>query len=251
MMGRHPFRLAFRLIRLGWVIFSGMVALAWFLNARKREETDSRIAWMQWMSRRFLAVLHCGVEVSGEIPSGGLIACNHLGYVDILVFGSICPAIFVAKSDVMGWPIIGWLASRASTIFVSRDAPARVASQLCEMEEPLRDGRPVILFPEGTSSDGAQVLPFRSSLMESAIITGASVTASAIGYDIQGEGGVGTEVAYWGNLVFVPHLMNLLSKKSIEARISFGRSRDPMPDRKQEMRLLHQEICKLHQSLFS
>ena len=250
-MGRHPFRLAFRLLWLGWVIFSGMVSLAWFLHSGRRGETDSRIAWMQWMSRRFLAVLHCQVTVSGEIPSGGLIACNHLGYVDILVLGSLCPAIFVAKSDVVEWPVFGWLASRAGTIFVSRDAPAKVAAQLREMEQPLRDGRPVILFPEGTSSDGSRILPFRSSLLESAIITGASVTAAAIGYDLEGEGEVGSEIAYWGDLVLVPHLINLLSKKSFKSSLAFGQTREPMSDRKQETRLLHQEVCSLRQAFFS
>ena len=183
----RPVRGFFRLIWLGWVIFSGMIALSWFLHREECRETDSRIAWMQWMSRRFLSVLHCSVEVSGEVPRGGLIACNHLGYVDILVLGSVCPAIFVAKSDVREWPIFGWLASRAGTIFVSRNAPAKVAAQLQEMEQPLRDGRPVILFPEGTSSDGSQVLPFRSSLLESAIITGSPVTSAAIGYDLMGR----------------------------------------------------------------
>ena len=248
-MGRHPFRLFVRFLSLGWVILSGMLALAWFLRARKCEETDSRIAWMQWMSRRFLAVLHCQVEVSGTVPLSGLIACNHLGYVDILVLGSVCPAIFVAKSDVVKWPVFGWLASRSGTIFVSRDTPAKVAAQLREMEQPLRDERPVILFPEGTSSDGSRVLPFRSSLMESAIMTGVSVTPSAIGYDLQGEGDVGTELAYWGDLVLVPHLINLLSKRSIKARLSFGQSRKPMPDRKQETQLLHHEVCALHGAL--
>ena len=250
-MGRHPFRLVFRLLWLGWVIISGMVALAWFLHSGRRGETDSRIAWMQWMSRRFLAVLHCQVTVSGEIPSGGLIACNHLGYVDILVLGSLCPAIFVAKSDVVEWPVFGWLASRAGTIFVSRDAPAKVAAQLREMEQPLRDGRPVILFPEGTSSDGSRILPFRSSLLESAIITGASVTAAAIGYHLEGEGEVGSEIAYWGDLVLVPHLINLLSKKSFKSSLAFGQTREPMSDRKQETRLLHQEVCSLRQAFFS
>ena len=248
-MGRHPFRLVVRLLWLGWVIFSGMVALAWFLRIGKRAETDSRIAWMQWMSRRFLAVLHCQVTVSGEIPSGGLIACNHLGYVDILVLGSICPAIFVAKSDVVAWPVFGWLSSRAGTIFVSRDAPGKVAAQLRDIERSLREGRPVILFPEGTSSDGSQILPFRSSLLESAIITGAPVTPVAIGYDLQEEGDVGTEIAYWGNLVLVPHLINLLSKTSFKARLSFGQTRPPLPDRKQETRLLQEEVRLLHSSL--
>jgi len=255
-MGRQPFRLFCRLLWLGWVIISGMVSLSWFLRFKSSSEsggneTSSRIAWMQWMSRRFLAVLHVQVTITGEIPREGLIACNHLGYVDILVLGSVCPSIFVAKSDVRSWPVFGWLASRAGTIFVSRDTPAKVAVQLREMEQPLREGRPVILFPEGTSSDGSKVLAFRSSLLESAILTGASLTAAAIGYDLEGEGSVGTEVAYWGDLVLVPHLINLLSKKSVKARLSFGQARNPRHDRKQEARLLHEEVCLLHRNLFS
>jgi len=249
-MGRHPFRLSCRLLWLGWVIISGMVALSWFLCFKGSgesggNETSSRIAWMQWMSRRFLKVLHCQVMVSGEIPSGGLIASNHLGYVDILVLGSVSPAIFVAKSDVRAWPVFGWLASRAGTIFVSRDAPAKVAAQLREMEQPLRGGRPVILFPEGTSTDGSRVLPFRSSLLESAIITDSQVTPVAIGYNLQDEGSVRTEVAYWGDLVLVPHLINLLGKTSFQARLSFGQTRKPLPDRKREAQLLHAEVAGL------
>jgi len=183
--------------------------------------------------------------VSGETPSGGLIASNHLGYVDILVLGSVSPAIFVAKSDVRAWPVFGWLASRAGTIFVSRDAPAKVAAQLREMEQPLRGGRPVILFPEGTSTDGSRVLPFRSSLLESAIITDSQVTPVAIGYNLQNEGSVRTEVAYWEDLVLVPHLINLLGKTSFQARLSFGQTRKPLPDRKREAQLLHAEVAGL------
>ena len=250
-MALSSLRVFFRLLRLGWVIVSGMVALRWFLRSEKRGEIDSRIAWMQWMSRRFLRVLHCTVSVRGQIPSGGLIACNHLGYVDILALGSVCPAIFVAKSDVKEWPVFGWLASRAGTIFVSRDHPAKVSVQLKEMEQPLREGRPVILFPEGTSSDGSRVLAFRSSLLESAIITCATVTPVAIGYDLLGQGSVGREVAYWGDLVLVPHLINLLSKKSLEACLSIGKKRPPLSNRKLEASLLHKEVTSLHGTLFS
>ena len=210
---------------------------------------NGRIAWMQWMSRRFLSLLHCDVTVSGAVPESGLIACNHLGYVDILVIGSLCPAIFVAKSDVEVWPIFGWLASRAGTIFVSRHEPAKVAAQLREMEWPLRDGHPVVLFPEGTSSDGASVLPFRSSLFESVLKSGSPITPAAISYDLGGEGDVGTEIAYWGDHSLLPHLINLLSKKSFTARLAFGASRSPMSDRKQEAAFLHAEILSLHHTL--
>ena len=249
-MPRISLRVTLRLLELGWVIASGMVSLAWFLKSgRGEEETDARIAWMQWMSRRFLALLHCEVKVVGKVPESGLIACNHLGYVDILVIGSVCPAVFVAKSDVREWPIFGWLASRAGTIFVSRNAPAQVASQLSQMQQPLKEGRPVVLFPEGTSSDGSSVLPLRSSLFESVIATGSPITPAAIGYDMGGQGSVVSEIAYWGDHVLLPHLINLLSKHSFTAQLAFGTSRGPMPDRKQEAAFLHAEILALHCTL--
>lgn len=245
----HLPRMLVRLVHLGWVIVSGMTCLPWFFMTARGGRVTARIAWMQWMSRRFLTLLHCDVKVVGKVPESGLIACNHLGYVDILVIGSVCPAVFVAKSDVKSWPIFGWLASRAETIFVSRDDRAEVALQLKEMEIPLRKRHPVVLFPEGTSSDGSSVLPFRSSLFESVIATGSPITPAAIGYDLRGEGSVGNEIAYWGDLVLLPHLLNLLSKKSFVARLVFGTSRKPMPDRKQEATLLHAEVSALHQSI--
>jgi 1-acyl-sn-glycerol-3-phosphate acyltransferase len=243
-MGASSLRRVFRLLGLGWVICSGMAALAWFL-VRAGDIEKGRIAWMQWMSRRFLALLHCRVTVSGDLPTGGLIAANHLGYVDILVLGSFCPAIFVAKSDVDSWPVFGWLSRNAGTIFVSRDNPAEVPAQLATMERPLREGVPIVLFPEGTSSDGSRVLPFRSSLLESAVRSGKPITPVAISYSLHGHGDPGQEIAYWGDHTLFPHLLNLLSKSGFEARIAFGQSRHPESDRKREAIRLHGEVSGL------
>ena len=242
-------RITWRLVLMAWVIGSGMALFYWFLRRGGNDPVIARISWMQWMSRRFLSLLHCDVTVSGVVPKDGLIACNHLGYVDILVIGSACPAIFVAKSDVREWPVFGWLASLAGTIFVSRNEPAKVMAQLLEMERPLKDGYPVLLFPEGTSSDGTFVLPFRSSLFESVLTTGCTITPAAISYDLIGMGDVRQEVAYWGDHSLLPHLLNLLSKKAFTAWLSFGPRRDLLPDRKSEAKLLHKEVSDIHRSL--
>ena len=239
-------RVLLRFLLLCWVIASGMVSLPWFLISGRGREADARIAWMQWMSGRFLELLHCDVIVSGVVPYSGLIACNHLGYVDILVIGSLCPAIFVAKSDVAGWPVFGWLSRNAGTIFVSRDIPADVPAQLGKMDKPLREGIPVVLFPEGTSSDGSRVLPFRSSLLEAAVSSGSSITPASIVYVLQGGGDPGTEIAYWGDHTLLLHLVTLLSKPSFTAQLHFGTSRKPSADRKIEAKLLHQEVSAIH-----
>ena len=226
-----------------------MAALPFFLILSKNDRTGGRIIWMQWMSRRFLSILNCRVDVTGNVPAEGLVASNHLGYADILVIGSVCPALFVAKSDVKDWPVFGWLTRGAGTIFVSRDNPSEVPAQLRRMEKPLGEGIPVVLFPEGTSSGGESVLPLRSSLLEAAVRSGRPVTPVAVSYDLKGGGDVGQEIAYWGEAILLTHLLNLLSKPSFRAQLRFGETRDPMPNRKEESSRLHAEITHLLRSV--
>jgi lyso-ornithine lipid O-acyltransferase len=92
-----------------------------------------------------------------------LFVCNHTSYSDIAILGSLLPASFVAKAEVAGWPLFGVLAKLQRTVFVDR-RPARATGQRDEMIQRLEDGDNLILFPEGTSSDGNAVLPFKSAL---------------------------------------------------------------------------------------
>ena len=116
--------------------------------------------------------------------------------------------VFVAKSEVRRWPLLGTLARLGGTIFVDRSRGLQVAQASRQIEQGLRDGFPVLLFPEGTSSDGREVLPFRSPLFDPAIRAGASVTAAAIRY--HAADAAENEVTYWGEMVFVPHLFRTL-----------------------------------------
>ena len=93
-------------------------------------------------------------EVSGGPDGSGLTVSNHLTYLDILVYGAVRPFVFVAKSEVRRWPLLGTLAKLGGTIFVDRGRSLQVAEASRQIEQGLRDGLPVLLFPEGTSSDG-------------------------------------------------------------------------------------------------
>jgi 1-acyl-sn-glycerol-3-phosphate acyltransferase len=104
-----------------------------------------------------------------------------------------------------------------------------------------------VLFPEGTSSDGKSVLPFKSSLLEPAAKHTHALFASRIGYTLE-DGDVGEELCYWGDMTLVPHLFNLLSKKSIHAFVSFTLVHDSSTDRKELARQLHSEISKLNEA---
>lgn len=110
-------------------------------------------------------ILGFDLRVHGRIERQGpvLFVCNHTSYTDIAILGSILPASFVAKSEVSQWPLFGALARLQRTVFVDRRG-ARTARQRDEMVARLEKGDNLVLFPEGTSSDGNAVLPFKSAL---------------------------------------------------------------------------------------
>ena len=121
------------------------------------------------------------------------------------------------------------------------DAVAGAAEQ---MRSLLEAGVPVVLFPEGTSSDGSAVLPFRSSLFEPVVELACPVTACAHRYSVE-EGSVADEVAYWGDMTLAPHLLNLLGKSGVTLDLHFGLSRPRNGDRKTLARELHAEVSTL------
>tara|TARA_R110000824_G_scaffold118960_14_gene272020 strand:+ start:136955 stop:137827 length:873 start_codon:yes stop_codon:yes gene_type:complete len=116
---------------------------------------------------RFLCrMIGIKVVTNGE-PYGApcLIAANHTSWLDIPIMGSLLPSSFVAKSEVAGWPFFGWLAKLQQTVFVERERRTRTAEKRNEIHSRISGGDTLILFPEGTSSDGNRVLPFKSALM--------------------------------------------------------------------------------------
>ena len=110
-------------------------------------------------------ILGFQIRVHGHMAEDGpiLFACNHTSYTDIAILGALLPASFVAKEEVANWPLFGLLAKLQRTVFVARRG-ARAAEQRDEMVRRLEQGDNLILFPEGTSSDGNAVLPFKSAL---------------------------------------------------------------------------------------
>jgi 1-acyl-sn-glycerol-3-phosphate acyltransferase len=174
-----------------------------------------RANWLQASCRRALRVFNVEVETQGPIPTTGLLVCNHLSYLDIFVMGALVPAVFVAKREVKFWPILGWFATLAGTVFVDRRKRTRVWEATEEMENLLKTRVVTVLFPEGTSSDGSTVLPFKSALLEPATKDSRSSSVGWLGYELE-DGKPGEEVCYWKDMTLVPHLLNLLTKRGFE-----------------------------------
>jgi 1-acyl-sn-glycerol-3-phosphate acyltransferase len=212
--------------------------------ATTKEKRHARAAWMHYSARRHIKVFGCQVEIDGEIPTGGLLVSNHLSYLDIVLLGSVTPAVFVSKADVRGWPLFGWLATISGTVFIERERRTHVGEVNREIQNALDEGALVVVFPEGTSSDGTEVLPFRASLLEPALRGGHEITVAHIAYEIA-DGDAKREVCYWGDHTFFPHLLNLLGKKSVRATLRFGKFQRTTDDRKELAGQLREAILEL------
>lgn len=242
---QHPFRLTGRLF---WLVGELILAAMSFAFQRavcsKNFSLAMRASWLQRSSRRVLRILKVEPRVSGVIPSNGLLVCNHLSYLDILVLASITPAVFVAKHEIKYWPVFGWFARLAGTVFVRREQRTHAGRTADEIESVLRQGVLVILFPEGMSSSGKTVLPFKSSLLEPAAQQTHPLSVGWIQYGLD-DGTVSEEVCYWKDMTFLPHLLNLLSKRVVRTSVRFGQLRSGSTNRKELARQLHSEVLKL------
>jgi 1-acyl-sn-glycerol-3-phosphate acyltransferase len=172
------------------------------------------------------------------------LVANHLSYLDILVFSALSPCVFVSKKEVRSWPLFGLMAWMAGTVFVDRNRSADTHRANHEMTEALADGAVVVLFPEGTSSDGTGVLPFRPALFEAAVKSEADVSSACISYEVKG-GSVSNDVCYWGSMTFFPHLLRLLSKAKIQAKVRFSDEIRRFSDRKLAAQVTQSVVASL------
>jgi 1-acyl-sn-glycerol-3-phosphate acyltransferase len=201
-----------------------------------------RATWLHQCCARVTKRLGIVTGADASLPTRGLIVSNHLSHLDILLYGALGPVVFVSKKDVQRWPLLGRLATNGGTVFVDRDRGVQAAEAARQMEELLRGDLPVVLFPEGTSSDGSQVLPFRSPLFESAIRAGCPITAAAIGY--AAEGADESALAYFGDKVFFSHLCETLGRRRLTASIQFASTATIFADRKEAARSTHELVSK-------
>lgn len=189
---------------------------------------------------------------------GVLYVANHISYLDVPVLGSRILAAFVAKSEVAGWGAVGWLASLARTLYIERERRARAGDQRNAIVERLAGGGDVILFPEGTNSDGVSVLPFKSALF--AVTEGDAaadflIQPVTLAYTRLGglplTRGQLADIAWVGDSALGPHALHLIGLGPIRAEIVFHpavRARD-FADRKALMRHCHHVIATSYRQL--
>ncbi len=183
---------------------------------------------LPWLFHRALARslgLHVVVHGAPARRRGVLFVVNHVSWADIPVLGSRIVAAFVAKSEVAGWGPVGWLSTLARTVYVERDRRQATGEARNAIADRLAAGENVILFPEGTNSDGVAVLPFKSSLF--AAIDGDDFVIQPVTLAYTRLNGMPItrerlpEIAWIGDTALMPHLLAFMSLGKVRAEIVF------------------------------
>ena len=231
-----------RAVALGFAL-AACVLSYWLLRVRGPLTLVERAWWLHGAACRILKALGIGCVVRGQPPSVGLVVSNHLSYLDIVIISSIMPCFFVSKAEIKRWPYFGEAARTGGTIFIDRKSRASTAEVAGQIGERLKLPVPVLLFPEGTSSDGAQVLRFHSSLFEPAVAAGAAITAVAVRYRLE-AGRQERDLCWFDDTAFLPHLWKTLGAAGFSAEVTFGEPHK-YPDRRAAADTTHDEVVTM------
>ena len=235
-----------------WLRLAGHAASAALILALvfPRAAPATRRRLVRWWSGKLVRILGIRVHVSGHAPrthgEAAMIAANHVSWVDNFVVMSVRPARFIAKSEIRDWPVAGWIADRAGTIFVKRERRREIAHIVGRVHDALAQGDCIGLFPEGTTTEGDRLLRFHSSLFEPAIANAATIHPAAIRYE-HADGSPCPAFAYVGETTFMESVTHVIGERGVVARLAFGEAIEPRGglDRRGAARIAHERTASL------
>jgi lyso-ornithine lipid O-acyltransferase len=216
-----------------WVVFFVLVAIVhlWIsiLGLPNRWKILSRLNRNYTLLLRL--ILNIKVTIAGDagqLERGGyVVIANHVSYVDGIVLGSIFPIVFVSKREVKKWPIVGQWNVLCGTIFINRQRKNEVGALVREMTRKLRQEANILLFPEGTSTNGEKMLPFQTVPLAAPLRSRSIIVPVTLAYktiDEQPVTAANRDSIYWyGDMEFVTHFWNLLGRRSVEVLVTIQR----------------------------
>ena len=240
---------------------AGLVASAcWLVPCRRIRDrwlAAARAAWARGMLRVF------GVRVAAEILDDGhagaaLCVANHTGYLDIFVLMAVAPAVFISRTEVLRWPLLGQAVAAAGTLFVDRVNRLSIGRMVAKVRKELCSGRSVAFFPEATSSDGTGLLPFKTSLFAAAVGEEGEtfpVRPFVLSYRSVGGEPIGDSnrkrVFWYGDETLIPHVWHLLAEPGIDVVIKELPARKMAGSRREFALDLREEMQREFQALTS
>ena len=206
---------------MGWHALIGALILRLLFP---RASPARRRALAGWWAGKVLRILGVAVRVEGDPPApgaGAVIAANHISWLDIFAVQAVHPTRFVAKSEIRDWPVAGWIAEHAGTLFIRRSLRSDTARINELVHSALAQGDCVGIFPEGTTTEGDTLLKFHSSLFEPAVANAARVHPCAIRYQ-HADGSPCRAIAYVGELSFMQSLGLTIRQRDVVASVRFA-----------------------------
>lgn len=205
--------------------------LFWWVGPKRRQ------ALIQRWSRKLLALFRVSLVVHGEAAetkdlAGSMLVSNHVSWLDIYAINSWHPPRFVAKSEIRGWPVIGWLCAQTGVLFVER-ARKRDAHRIMHViADAMRQGDAICVFPEGTTSNGLQLLPFHANLFQAPVSAAAPIRPLALRYRVAATGELTTIPAYIDDLSLLDSVNAILNGPPLVVEVFVGATVAPEMDRR-------------------
>lgn len=231
----------FRLLRVGSHLIYG-AAIITCIYPWAKGVTRARLR-QRW-SRGLLAILNVRLRVSGHHwpnygPIHGMLVSNHISWLDIFVINSIFTPVFVCKDDVRHWPFVGWLCARNEAVFIDRRRRSDARRVSAEIAERLRKGTLVAAFPEGTTSEGSVVLPFRGALLQAAVDAGCHTLPLSLRY-LDAQERRTSATAYCGDLTLWDSLRSIAAQPALTVEV---RALPPIASDGRTRHALAEEAC--------
>jgi 1-acyl-sn-glycerol-3-phosphate acyltransferase len=184
-----------------------------------------RLGLIQWWCRGLLRALNIQLKISGQVPSshchGTMLVANHISWVDIHAINSVIPVRFVAKMEIKSWPIFGYLVKKSGTIFIDRTS-RRDASRVVDIISlALKQDDNICFFPEGTTTEGLSVWPFKSSILQAALNAQATVIPLTIRYPLASNQ-PNIAAAYAGETTLIESIDSFLNMKKPVVHLHFS-----------------------------
>ncbi len=211
----------YRTTRVFFHTIIGLIIASVFLPFMAK---NTKLALIKWWCGGLLRAFHIKVVTFGELPpsstKGVMFVANHISWSDIHALNSKIALRFIAKAEIRSWPVFGYLVAKANTLFIDRSKKQEAAKIVNITAASLMAGDNLCFFPEGTTTDGKQVLPFKSSVLQAAIAANSRIWPVAIRY-VNADGSINTNIAYAGEISLIDSMHQVIKQKNTCVELHF------------------------------
>jgi len=217
------------ILSLGLFFFGVLVVLhLWISVLRLPNRWKIVSRWIRGFTWSMIRILNIKITVegdAGQLERGGyVIISNHFGYLDGIVLGSLFPVVFVSKTEVRSWPVVGQWTTLCGTVFINRERKGLIPLAVKEISRKLKQQANILLFPEGAATNGERMLPFQTAPLAAPLRSGAIIVPVTLAYQsVEGQpvSAANRDLIYcYDDMPDVPHFWKLLALRKVEVKVT-------------------------------